>query len=70
MNKDIAVGPVVDQCHGCAHIFENRCRIYYLPEVKWIAGVCPMATHRKKAAEQKEKFVDPIKASKRKMGKK
>ncbi len=67
---EVQPGPIVDQCQGCAHIFENRCRIYYLPESKWIAGACPMATHRKKAVEMDEKFVDPTKASKRKMGKK
>ena len=58
--------PVVNQCQGCTHIFGNRCRIYFFPETKWIAGVCPMATHRKKAVEQEAKFVNPLKASKRK----
>ena len=65
--SEVQPGLIVDQCQGCAHVFEGRCRIYATPEFKWNARPCPMATHRKKAEEQKEKFIDPIKASKRKM---
>ena len=71
--------PIVDEYNGCDYVFIqlpllevppiNTCRAYLSPEAKWMNGkVCPLASHVKKESKE-EKFVDPIKASKRKMGK-
>jgi len=61
--------PIVQQCADCGLRDGNFCKVYRVPESKWTQMSCPMATFLKKPAEQKEKTVDPIKASKRKMGK-
>lgn len=58
--------PVIQQCEGCGHREGNFCKVYRFPSTRWSAGPCPMATHVKKAEEQKEKFLNPLKASKRK----
>ena len=67
----IYTGEVVEKCFGCAHMFPDTrvCKVYMNASAKWSAGNCPMATHLKKKVEQVQKALDPIKASKRKMGK-
>jgi hypothetical protein len=48
----------------------RRCLAYISPMSKWINGrTCPVATHLVKEEKKEAKHVDPIKASKRKMGK-
>jgi len=71
--------PVDDRCLGCGNIITqppmlevpavNLCRVYINPESRWSSGNCVMATHLKKKVEMEAKALDPIKASKRKMGK-
>ncbi len=59
--------PVIDKCAGCQEVKEDgTCKSYETPEAKWSAGNCPRASHKQKEVE-KEKEVNPIKASKRKM---
>lgn len=65
---------VVEECEGCARKFENAsgvfCMVYPEPAVKWRNnGICNMATHRKVEVSKTEQKVNPLKASKRKMGK-
>jgi len=59
--------PIVQECAECGLRDGNFCSIYRVPESKWTQQPCPMATHLKKGAELKEKALDPLKASKRKM---
>ena len=69
--------PIDPRCHGCGNIITqppmlevpalNLCRIYLNPAAKWSAGNCPMGTHPKSKLEMEQKFVDPIKKSKRQM---
>lgn len=58
---------VVDPCNSCGKIEDDGfCTVYAWPDVQWARGKkCPMATHTKKEAVE-TKFVDPLKASKRK----
>jgi hypothetical protein len=57
-----------EKCKGCLHVvLDSGCEVYEFPEAKWSYGNCPMNTHLRKVKEKKEKFIDPIKLSKRKM---
>lgn len=59
---------VVEKCKGCLHIvLGTGCEVYEFPESKWSAGNCPMNTHLRKVEGKKEKALDPIKASKRRI---
>jgi hypothetical protein len=59
----------VEKCKGCVHAHEKVCEIYVYPEPKWEAEkTCPMATNIKKPDKISAKLLDPIKASKRKIG--
>lgn len=60
---------IIDKCIGCGNIEMEFCRVYVYPAARWSAGNCPKNTHIKKAVEEQKKALDPIKASKRKMGK-
>lgn len=64
---------VIEKCEGCNKIIEagtgKYCMIYPDPSIKWATGICPTASHVKKAAEEKIQKINPLKASKRKAGK-
>lgn len=59
---------VVDPCKDCEKVEDDGfCTVYAWPDVHWAKGKkCPMATN-KEAVEVKKEFIDPIKASKRKV---
>jgi len=63
--------PVVEKCKGCTYVLENQlCKVYYWPDMKWgDARKCQMCTTTVKEVAEEKKALDPIKASKRKMGK-
>jgi hypothetical protein len=69
--SNIEPSPCPEQCKGCGHQKpDETCHIYAFPAMRWTGLPCPMATHRKKEdPKQPEKPLNPIKASKRKMGK-
>lgn len=49
----------------------RRCLVFINPESKWRHGwTCPVATHVMKEEKKEIKHVDPIKASKKMVGKK
>jgi len=61
--------PIVDECSGCSNIVvvkeEYVCKVYPEPEMRWMIGSCPLATHvDRKVADDAQK-VNPLKASKR-----
>ena len=64
---------IIEKCNGCSKAVEvaNKtvCTVYAFPESKWSGGNCPMATHLEKKETKKEKMINPLKASKRSMGK-
>jgi hypothetical protein len=66
--------PIVDKCLGCERIVEvndnKYCRTYIYPEAKWRCGICNFATHVKPEIGAVAVKVNPLKASKRAMGKK
>ena len=57
---------VVEKCVGCKEVVAstNRCLCYCSPSAKWSAGNCPRASHIVREVKE-EKFVNPLKASKR-----
>lgn len=71
---------IVEKCNGCTRILiqpslleevpeKKICQAYIDPESKWRNGKrCPLAPIFKE--DKKEVFIDPIKASKKMMGKK
>ena len=61
---------VIEQCieSKCNKIKNGECVAYLWPEKKWRLGRCPLAP--KPIVEQKKKFVNPLKASKKKAKKK
>lgn len=78
MNKSCGykgdVSPVTEDCQGCGRVVEKEggifCGVYPQPSVKWRNnGICNMATHRKVEVTKTEQKINPLKASKRKMGK-
>lgn len=66
--------PIIDKCVGCDKVRVGpergvgTCVAFLYPSVKWRIGNCPLASHLKREVG-KEKFVDPIKKSKRMVGK-
>ncbi|MBU0729693.1 MAG: PxxKW family cysteine-rich protein [Proteobacteria bacterium] len=65
---------IIDKCEGCDRIIENNnnkfCTSYSNPESKWRLGLCNFATHAKIELAVSQVKVNPLKASKRAMGKK
>lgn len=63
---------IVEQCEGCANIMETEagkyCRICPDPAAKWRLGRCNFATHVKNGNGKNGngKWINPLKASKRK----
>jgi len=65
--------PVIDKCEGCERAVEAEsnkyCKSYVDPEAKWRRGICNFATHAKPETLVVKVKVNPLKASKRAMGK-
>jgi hypothetical protein len=66
--------PIIEKCDGCERIIEAEstkyCKTYTRPEAKWRLGMCNFATHVKREITTTTVKINPIKASKRAMGKK
>ena len=66
--------PVIDKCEGCERIVsvdkKDFCHTYISPEAKWKLGICNFATHVKPEIITSKIKINPLKASKRAMGKK
>lgn len=64
--------PVIDKCEGCERIIEVEsqrfCKTYAAPEAKWKLGMCNFATHVKPEISANKVKINPLKASKRAMG--
>lgn len=64
--------PVVEKCEGCSRVEEwpagQFCQSYPAPDKHWSIGLCSMATHIKVEEEKTQKMLNPLKASKRKVG--
>jgi hypothetical protein len=64
--------PTVEQCEGCSRSEEwpkgRYCGSYPAPDKHWSIGLCSMATHMKIEEEKTQKMMNPLKASKRKVG--
>ncbi len=60
---------IVEKCIGCEKIgkgaVEDYCTAYSYPDIKWLSGNCPMATHLKRESVKVEN-VNFIKHSKHK----
>ncbi len=65
--------PIIEKCDGCNRIIEAEsakyCKTYTSPEAKWRLGLCNFATHIKREITTTSVKINPIKASKRAMGK-
>lgn len=65
--------PITGKCDGCDRIIEvestKYCKTYSTPEAKWKLGICNFATHVKREITTTTVKINPIKASKRAMGK-
>lgn len=63
---------IVDKCEGCSRTEPwptgSYCTSYPAPEKHWKVGLCNMATHIKVEEEKQQKMLNPLKASKRKVG--
>jgi len=61
---------IVAKCEGCANILavgdKKYCKTFPDPKAKWMFGVCGLATHIVRKAEEAKK-VNPLKASKKAM---
>ena len=66
--------PVIDRCEGCDRVIEVEaqkfCKTYSAPAAKWKLGICNFASHVKPEVLTSTIKVNPLKASKRAMGKK
>jgi len=64
--KEVMVNrkPVIMEKGPCRRILTGKCVAYISPTAKWKLGNCPLATHII-YEEDEEKFINPIKASKR-----
>jgi len=70
--------PITEKCEGCARILvqfgirQNTCTACCFPTAKWKNGICNLATHVRKGMSDERaesKMLNPLKASKRSMGK-
>lgn len=63
---------VVEKCEGCARLETwptgKYCVTFADPAKQWALGLCNMATHIKLEAEETQKMLNPLKASKRGVG--
>ena len=62
----------IEQCQGCGRVVEFNgglyCSTYMNPAIKWRLGRCNLATHVKEKIEIDQIMLNPLKASKRSMG--
>lgn len=67
--KGFQCHPVVEACAGCTNIVEIKetlvCKVYPEPEMRWMIGSCPLATHVEQKVVDKAQKINPLKASKR-----
>ena len=65
---------IIDKCEGCHKVSEfpsgHYCTVFPNPPAKWRMGMCTMANHIKVESKKPEAKINPLKASKRKSGKK
>lgn len=65
---------IIDRCDGCDRVIEVEsqkfCKTYSAPAAKWKLGICNFASHVKPEVLTSTVKVNPLKASKRAMGKK
>jgi len=65
--------PIVEKCDGCDRVIEveaqKYCKTYSAPSAKWKLGICNFASHVKPEILTSKVKVNPLKASKRAMGK-
>jgi len=69
-HKESTCLEIVEKCQGCGHITEidgkSLCQRYPEPSIKWLFGICNMATHVQiEKPKVEEKMINPLKASKR-----
>lgn len=68
-----AFSPIIDRCEGCERIItveaQKFCKTYSAPAAKWKLGICNFASHVKPEILTSTIKVNPLKASKRAMGK-
>lgn len=68
---EILKEPITESCLGCNRITQDGekqvCRSYPIPKNMWRNRNCLMASHLKKEVTEKKK-VNPLKKSKRSMG--
>ncbi len=64
--------PINEKCEGCERIIEvdsqKICKTYTAPAAKWKLGICNFASHVKPDLSTATVKVNPLKASKRAMG--
>ena len=64
---------IIEKCVGCDRIIEVEsqqfCKTYTSPSAKWKLGICNFASHVKPEVLTSTIKVNPLKASKRAMGK-
>lgn len=63
-----ACHPIIDSCLECNKVSEYEsgkyCKLYPEPEIKWLKGKCPSASHVKLEIKEVQQ-INPLKASKR-----
>jgi len=64
--------PVIEKCEGCNQVIEVEaqkiCKTYTSPTAKWKLGICNFASHVKPDLSTATVKINPLKASKRAMG--
>ena len=62
---------VVETCNGCENVEKypagEFCGIFAEPALKWVGGMCNMASHTRNGSEAEDtsRKINPLKASKR-----
>lgn len=63
---------VSEKCEGCSRAETwptgSYCSVYAEPAKQWMLGLCNMATHIKIESQETQKMLNPLKASKRGVG--
>jgi hypothetical protein len=66
--------PIVEACQGCSRVVTHEegtfCLVAPNPAKKWVNGPCNFATHRQIEVVEQTQKLNPLKASKRAVGKK
>jgi hypothetical protein len=75
MKEKLIFEPIVEQCTGCDFTVTGpepgpaHCSKCLVPSAKWKNGKCNLASHVGLAKVEDKKMLNPLKASKRSMGK-